>query len=122
VRTNLKLELRAGDSIECRRLILAAVGEVVEREYPLPAPIDPDPDEWEMLIDEVESWLLWDTDYDLGNLFLDRPPDEVRPEMAMHGIDDDYFTAVPDDPNDEGLAAARRMLTELTGRDADAGS
>jgi hypothetical protein len=109
-------ELADTDRTECRRLILAAVGEVVGRDHPLPALTDTDPDEWELLIDEVEARLLWDTDYALGDLFLDRSPDEVRPEMAMHGIEDDYFTAVPDDPDHAGLEAARRALAELTGR------
>jgi hypothetical protein len=36
--------------------------------------------------------------------------------MAMHGIDDDYFTAVPDDPDHDGLGEDRRTLADLTGR------
>jgi hypothetical protein len=122
VRTGLETELGAGHSTACRQLILAAVGDVAGRDDPLPAPTETDPDEWELLVDEMESRLLWDTDYELGDLFLDRSPDEVRPEMTLHGIDDDYFTAVPDDPDLAGLAAARRTLAELTGRDADSGA
>ena len=73
-----------------------------------------------MLIDEIESRLLWDTDYELGDLFLDRPPEETRADMVLHGIDPEYFMAVPDDPDQAGLEAARRTLAELTSRDADA--
>lgn len=112
----LDIELEAGDSQECRWFIWGAAREAVGRCRRLPDPSDADPDEWEMLIDEVESRLLWDTDYELGDLFLDRSPDEVRPEIAMHGIDDDYFTAVPDDPDQAALEAACRTLAELTGR------
>jgi hypothetical protein len=112
----LEIELTDNDPTDCRRLILAAIGDSVGRDYPLPAPTDADPDEWEMLIDEIEARLFWDADWEMGDVFLDRSPDEVRPEMAMHGIDDDYFTAVPDDPDQVGLAAARRTLAELTGR------
>jgi hypothetical protein len=75
-----------------------------------------------VLIDGVEAHLLWDTDYELGDLFLDRPPELARADMVLHGIDPDYFLDVPDDPDDAGLAAARRALAELTGREADPGS
>ena len=36
-----------------------------------------------MLIDEMESRLLWDTDYELGDLFLDRSPDQVRAALRL---------------------------------------
>jgi hypothetical protein len=121
VRTDLELEFDAGDSTACRRLILAAVGEGAGREYPLPAPTVSDPDEWEILIDEVEARLLWDSDYELGDLFLDRPTAETRADMVLHGIDPDYFLAVPDDPGPAGLAAARQTLAVLTGRAGNTG-
>jgi hypothetical protein len=58
----------------------------------------------------------------MADVFLDLPPEETRADLALHGIEPDYFTAVPDDPDDAGLAAARRALAELTGREADPGS
>jgi hypothetical protein len=113
------MELDGGNSTECRRLILAAVGEVAGRDYPLPAPADRDRDEWEMRIEEVECRLFWDADWEMADVFLDLPPERARADMVLHGIDPDYFTAVPDDPDPAGLAAARRTLAALTGREPD---
>jgi hypothetical protein len=39
--------------------------------------------------------------------------------MVLHGIDPDYFLAVPDDPDYAGLEAARRTLAELTAPSRD---
>jgi hypothetical protein len=122
VRTDLEMELDGGNSTGCRRLILEAVGDVAGREYPLPAPADRDWDEWEMLIEEMESRLFWDADWEMADVFLDLPPERARADMTLHGIDPEYFLAVPDDPDHAGLAAARRTLAELTGRNANAGS
>ena len=101
---------------------LGGVGHDAGRDGPLPEPTDPDAGEWELLFEEVEAWLFWDTDYELGDVFLDLPPDAGHEQLDQHGIDPDYFTAVPDDPGDDGLDAARRTLAELTGREADPGS
>ena len=116
LRAWLEVELDTGETTECRRLILGAVGEAAGRDGPLPEPTESDQGEWELLFEEVEGRLFWDTDYELGDVFLDLPPQAARADLALHGIDPDYFLAVPDDPDDEGLAAARRTLTELTGR------
>jgi hypothetical protein len=118
VRTDLEMELDADDSTECRRLILDAVGDVPGRDHPLPAPTESDPDEWEMVIDEIEARLFWDADWEMADVFLDLPPERARGDITLHGIDPDYYLAVPDDPDHAGLAAARRTLAELTGRKA----
>ena len=75
-----------------------------------------DRDDWEMVTEKVEARLFWDTDWEMGDVFLDLPPEVGRADMAVHGIDPEYFLAVPDDPDQAGLAAARRTLAELTGR------
>jgi hypothetical protein len=85
VRAELEMELDASDSTACQRLILGAVGNPAGRDRPLPAPADRKWGEWEMLIDEIESRVLWDTEYALGDLFLDRSPEETRADMVLHG-------------------------------------
>jgi hypothetical protein len=119
VRTDLEMELDAGDSTECRRLILASAGDVAGRDGPLPEPTDPDPDEWETLIQEAESRPFWDADWGLADASPDLPPGAARADMVLHGIDPDYFTAVPDDPDLHRLEVARRTLAGLTGQDGD---
>jgi hypothetical protein len=114
----LEVELDTGEETECRRLILAAVGEAAGCDGPLPEPTETDPGEWELLLEEVEARLFWDADWEMGDVFLDLPPEEVRADMVLHGIDPDYFLDVPNDPDDTGLKAARRTLAELTGRPA----
>jgi hypothetical protein len=121
LRAWLEVELYDADKAECRRLILGAVGDAAGRDGPLPEPTESDHNEWELLIEEVEARLFWDADWEMGDVFLDLPPKEVRADLMLHGIDPDYFLAMPDDPGNDGLAAARRMLAELTGRKADGG-
>jgi hypothetical protein len=121
LRAWLETELYDGEKAECRRLLLGAVGDAAGRDGPLPAETEPDAGEWELLIEEVEARLFWDADWEMADVFLDLPPEEARADLALHGIDPDYFTAVPDDPEGDGLAVARRTLAELTGREADAG-
>jgi hypothetical protein len=116
LRAWLEVELDAGDSTECRKLLLGAIGDAAGRDGPLPEPTEADWGEWELLIEEVEARLFWDADWEMGDVFLDLPPEAARADLVLHGIDPDYFTSVPDDPDDDGLAAARRVLAELTGR------
>ena len=121
VRAWLEMELAGaageGDPAHVRRLLLGAVGEAAGRDGPLPEPTEADWAEWELLLEEVEARLFWDADYEMGDVFLDLPPEAAKADLVLHGIDPDYFTAVPDDPTDGQLAEARRTLAELTGRE-----
>lgn len=121
LRDHLALELDdlgpepPGDPCEFRRLILNAIGDSVGREAPLPDPSDDDPEEWGWLLEEFEDRLLWDADYEMGDAFLDLPAEAAEAHLGQHGIDREYFTDVPPDPDEAGLAAARRVLAELVG-------
>jgi hypothetical protein len=114
VRAWPEVELFDGDKTECRSLILAAVGEDAGRDRPVPDAGEADWDEWEVLIEQVEARLFWDADWEMGDVFLDMPPEQARADMELHGIDAEYFLAVPDEPNDPQLAEARRTLANLT--------
>jgi hypothetical protein len=116
VRAWLEVELDAGETTECRRLILAAIGDAAGWDSPLPEPTETDQEEWDLLIEEVEARLFWDADWEMADVFLDLPPEAARADLALHGIDPDYFTAVPDDPDNEAMAYARQALSRLTGR------
>src|SRR4051794_19802651 len=70
----LDVEIDVGENTTIRQLILGAVGDAA-RDDPLPAVADKDADEWDMLIEEVEDRLLWDADFEMGDEFLDLPPE-----------------------------------------------
>jgi hypothetical protein len=64
----------------------------------------------------------WDADWEMADRFLDLPPEEVRVLLDLHGIDSDYFKAVPDHLEGEAVDASRREMARLTGRTAPDGS
>ena len=100
---------------EIRRM-LRAVGEGSEdREEPLPDETDTDAEEWDWLLEEFEGRIFWDTDFGLGDEFLDLPPEEARAKLQYYGIDPDYYLAVPAEPDQAGLVAARQKLARLLG-------
>ncbi len=57
--------------------------------------------------------MFWDEDYRLANEFPDLPHEIAVVELKGFGIASDYFLAVPDDPNDQGVKAARQELERL---------
>jgi hypothetical protein len=56
-----------------------------------------------------------DANFERGNILLELPPDAGTQQMELHGIDADYYLAVPDDPDQADLEVARRTLARLTG-------
>jgi hypothetical protein len=100
---------------EVRRMLLAVCHEPVEREEPLPDVTSDDSEEWEWLVEEFEGRIFWDTDFAMGDQFLDLPHDEARTQLRRSGIDPDFYLAVPDEPDRAGLIAARQTLARLLG-------
>lgn len=122
VRAELEVELDVAamkgeeeEPTEVRGLLLAACGDEGGRDEPLPEVACADRDEWELLLEEFEGRILWDADYATGDAFLDLPPDEARERLGTFGIDPDYYLAVPDEPTEAGVTAARQTLTRLLG-------
>lgn len=101
---------------EMRRLLLAVVEQPWEGEDPLPDISVTDVDEWDWLVEMVENRIFWDADFEMGDTFLDLPPDVARAHMELAGIDPDYFLDVPDDPGEAGLIAARQTLARMLDR------
>jgi hypothetical protein len=104
----------AADRTAWRRLILAAWDDVGDGLH------DDDPEEtsadletWEILVDALRDHILWDADYDIGDVFLDADPALARAWMARMHIADDYYTAIPPDPTDAQLVKVLRTLREL---------
>ena len=79
----------------------------------VPAVTSHDNDAWELMIDLLFSAVLWDTDYDTDELFLDVPPEHRLDDMEFLGVDEDYFQGIAPDPTDVELTAVRRELSEI---------
>jgi hypothetical protein len=98
------------------RRMLRAVGEEPEdREWQVPDETATDADEWDWLVEEFEGRIFWDADFEMGDEFLDLPPEEARAKLLLLGIDPDYYLTLPDEPDKRGLIATRQTLARLLG-------
>lgn len=113
-RMMLRTEIEEGskDQTSLRGILRAAVADEVEK---LPKLTSKKWDDWDFLCECITERILWDFDFDMGDEFLDLPPEEARAKLEMARIDADYFLAVPDEPNEQQLTAARRTLARLIG-------
>jgi hypothetical protein len=102
-------------STKVRSLLLAAADSEDTFED-IPEPSEEDAEEWGWVLDSVEDRIFWDADYEMGDEFLDRPPDEARELLARMGIDSEYYLADPREPDEAGLVAVRQTLARLLGR------
>jgi hypothetical protein len=111
-------------SHEARSLLLAAAADAERPPEGLPALAVRDLEEWEWVLEAVQDRILWDADYEMGDVLLDQPPELSRALRSLTGIEPDYFTAVPREPDKAELVAVRRALARLVGRPApdDAGA
>jgi hypothetical protein len=105
---------------EIRSLLLAVAAEPAsewtEPLEDLPTLANQNIDEWEWLLEEIECRILWDRDFEMGDTFLDQPPEASRGLGTLVGIDPDYFTAVPREPDEAGMIVVRQTLARLLGR------
>jgi hypothetical protein len=94
-----------------REMIVAARKEMEAEE--LPEPTCRDQEEWDLEIQELSDSILWDADYESGDLYLDRPPEEARELRREMGVSEDYFAGVADDLTEEQTKAKAAELREL---------
>jgi hypothetical protein len=98
-----------------RRLVLEAAREQIGQEE-LPDDRCTDKDTWTILLECLAGCVLWDNDYE-SQESLDLPPDKSRQLRAILGMDDDYYTEIPQDPTDD---QAKLYVDSLVGLTADA--
>jgi hypothetical protein len=91
-------------------------GDAVVPAADLPAVTSHDKEDWELMLDLLNDAVLWDTDYDTEELFLDAPPGQRVDDMEFLGVDEGYFMGIAPDPTDEELTEVRRVLSEVCGR------
>jgi len=87
-----------------RKMIVAARKEMEAEEVPKPA--CEDQEEWDGEIQELADSILWDADYESGDLYLDRPPEEARELRREMDVPEDYFGAIAEDLTEEQAEAS----------------
>jgi hypothetical protein len=112
---DLGAEEKQGET-QVRSLLLAAAKDSDEQPEALPALTEEDVEAWDGVLETIEDRIFWDADYEMGDEFLDRPPEVSRELLARMTIDSEYFTAIPREPDEAGLAAVRQSLARLLGR------
>ena len=68
---------------------------------------------WESEVEELADRILWDSDYEDGDMYLDHPPEKSKELIDWMEIDDDYFMAIADDFTDEQAQATIKELQKL---------
>ena len=107
------------DTTNWRRLVLAAIDEIdnpevlSKQDYQQPNVDCSDLEEWDFTVEILANCVLWDDDWRNEDLFMDVAPEVGRVPKRLLGISDDYYTAIPPDPNDTELDAVRARLREL---------
>jgi len=106
------------DAVFWRQLILVACREINETwEEPLPGPDCDEPDVWEMLVDVLAERILWNSDFDMEEDFLDGDPVVAEQKMKEMGIAREYYVKPVPEPTEEEMSAIRATLRELMQRD-----
>ncbi|MBL7189989.1 MAG: hypothetical protein ISS70_26980 [Phycisphaerae bacterium] len=103
------------DEPECprpwRKWVVAALEEV--QAEVIPAPNCTDTREWGFQLEQLSDRILWDTDYEDAELYIDFPPEKSRELRDWDDIPDNYYTAIADDLTDEEAKAKIKELRKL---------
>jgi hypothetical protein len=100
---------------ELRRLLLAAATGPDGWPGRLPKPTSRNWDTWDQLYQQLIDRVFWDRDFELGDEFLDLPPEDAKHQLDLLRIDTDYFLTIPPEPDPVGLVVARQKLAKLIG-------
>ena len=64
-------------------------------------------------MDELANAILWDRDYEDGDIYMDHQPEKTQWLKYMAMIPDDYYTAIADDLTDKEAKAKIKELRKL---------
>lgn len=104
-----------GSYASWREMILAVFLEDGEDPLELPEAACHDLNEWDCLIASTAERILWDSDWEMEELFVDDDPDRSSCLKQVMRISDDYYLDVAPDPIGSALESVRHNLNELTG-------
>ena len=113
---HVEIEMELGPEFQSwwLSMVLAAVREIDGDDDELPSCTSSDLEDWEVLTETLASFVLWDEDWDMTDLVMDRDPEQGRSIKGQLDIADDHFTAVAPGPTDAELSHARQVLRDLT--------
>lgn len=106
-------ELGDGNHTYWRELLLAAVRELDGDDGELPEPSSCEIDDWHILVEVLDFYLLWDDDWETPEMVMDKDPETARRIKEHLSIDDDYYVAIAPDPTDAEIAQARVTLRQI---------
>ncbi|MDR3196545.1 MAG: hypothetical protein LBU34_01645 [Planctomycetaceae bacterium] len=69
-------------------------------------------DSWNFVIEVLEDEILWDADYDMDT-FDDIAPDNASLLKHLFGVQDTYFSSIPDDPSQEEALDLLKIINKL---------
>ncbi|MCP4611472.1 MAG: hypothetical protein GY845_22390 [Planctomycetes bacterium] len=94
-----------------RELLVAARKEMEAED--IPKPTCEDLNEWDIELEGLANAILWDRDYEDGDIYMDHPPEKTEWLKYMAMISDNYYTAIADDLTDEEAQVKIKELKEL---------
>ena len=106
-------ELADGNHTYWRELLLTAVRELDGDDGDLPEPSCCEIEEWDILVEVLDFYLLWDDDWEMPEMVMDKDPETARRIKEHLSIDDDYYVAIAPDPTDAEVAEARLTLRQI---------
>ena len=109
----VEIEIPDGDT-DWRAWVRNAYLEVEAESETIPDVASTDPADWDFLVEVLSSRILWDSDYEFGQL-LDLEPYAASAVRSLMGISDRYTTEVAPDPAPHDLHVIRTGLRVLTG-------
>jgi len=68
---------------------------------------------WDFEVDELANDILWDRDYEDGDIYMDHPPEKTQWLKYMVMISDNYYTAIADDLSDKEAQMKIKELRKL---------
>lgn len=83
---------------------------------PLPDETSEDEVSWTFVVDWLADLILWDSDYEMEDDFMDADPVESAPKRAVLGIGEGYFSDVAPDPSDSQMETIRQTLRDVCDR------
>jgi hypothetical protein len=99
--------------LKLRRAVLAAAKELDLLDEDAPKLKSDDSLAWRDLVQAIADTIFWDTDWEVGFLEPDDPPELAEKIRETAGISDNYYTAVPPDPTPKQLNLIREQLSKL---------